>query len=155
ALAAALLAQVGLPPESLARRPHEFSGGQRQRISLARALALDPAVLVADEMVSGLDVAVQARILALLAELQRQRAMAMLFITHDLRVAAQISDRIAVMRAGRVVEYGDTAQIFGAPRHPYTRELLDAIPALPARAAPHGAELVAAGGAAFLDEEPT
>ncbi|KVD96250.1 microcin ABC transporter ATP-binding protein [Burkholderia stagnalis] len=133
--AAELLAQVGLPPDALARHPHEFSGGQRQRISLARALALDPSILVADEMVSGLDVSVQAQVLALLAAVQRRRAMAIVFVTHDLRVAAQICDRIAVMRAGRIVELGDTAQIFGAARHPYTRALLDAMPVLPARAA--------------------
>ncbi|MCA8091880.1 ABC transporter ATP-binding protein [Burkholderia anthina] len=132
-LAADLLAQVGLPTDALDRHPHEFSGGQRQRISLARALALDPSILVADEMVSGLDVSVQARVLELLASVQRKRAMAIVFITHDLRVAAQICDRIAVMRAGRVVELGDTAQVFGAARHPYTRALFDAMPVLPER----------------------
>ncbi|MFM0740183.1 ABC transporter ATP-binding protein [Paraburkholderia xenovorans] len=147
--AAALLEQVGLSPDALDRYPHQFSGGQRQRISLARALALDPAILVADEMVSGLDVVVQAQILDLLATVQRRRAMAIVFITHDLRVAAQICDRIAVMRAGRVVELGDTAQIFGSPRDAYTRELIDAIPVLPARASPP----VPASGSALIDEE--
>ena len=132
-LAADLLAQVGLPMDALDRYPHAFSGGQRQRIGLARALALDPSILVADEMVSGLDVSVQAQVLELLASVQRKRAMAIVFITHDLRVAAQICDRIAVMRAGRIVELGDTAQVFGAARHPYTRALLDAMPVLPAR----------------------
>ncbi|MBN3778676.1 ABC transporter ATP-binding protein [Burkholderia sp. Ac-20345] len=136
--AADLLAQVGLPTDALDRYPHAFSGGQRQRISLARALALDPSILVADEMVSGLDVSVQAQVLELLASVQRKRAMAIVFITHDLRVAAQICDRIAVMRAGRVVELGDTAQVFGAARHPYTRALLDAIPVLPERMAATG-----------------
>ncbi|VWC72098.1 ABC transporter [Burkholderia aenigmatica] len=134
-LAAELMALVGLPPEALDRYPHQFSGGQRQRISLARALALDPSILVADEMVSGLDVSVQAQVLELLAAVQRRRAMAIVFVTHDLRVAAQICDRIAVMRAGQVVELGDTAQVFGRPRHPYTRELIDAMPVLPPRAA--------------------
>ncbi|MBZ5790764.1 ABC transporter ATP-binding protein [Burkholderia contaminans] len=132
-LAAGLLAQVGLPADALGRYPHEFSGGQRQRISLARALALDPSILVADEMVSGLDVSVQAQVLELLASVQRRRAMAIVFVTHDLRVAAQICDRIAVMRAGQVVELGDTAQVFGAARHPCTRALLDAMPVLPER----------------------
>ncbi|RQS22944.1 MULTISPECIES: ABC transporter ATP-binding protein [unclassified Burkholderia] len=138
--AAELLAQVGLPPDALDRYPHEFSGGQRQRISLARALALDPSILVADEMVSGLDVSVQAQVLELLASVQKRRAMAIVFVTHDLRVAAQICDRIAVMQAGRIVELGDTAQVFGAARHSYTRALLDAMPVLPARVSATGTQ---------------
>ncbi|MEK7913388.1 ABC transporter ATP-binding protein [Burkholderia contaminans] len=151
--AAELLAQVGLPPDALDRYPHEFSGGQRQRISLARALALDPSILVADEMVSGLDVSVQAQVLDLLASVQRRRAMAIVFVTHDLRVAAQICDRIAVMQAGRIVELGDTAQVFGAARHPYTRALLDAIPVLPARAAASGTADAAARAHRINEEQ--
>ncbi|MBN3793139.1 ABC transporter ATP-binding protein, partial [Burkholderia sp. Ac-20353] len=151
--AADLLARVGLPPDALDRYPHQFSGGQRQRISLARALALDPAILVADEMVSGLDVSVQAQVLALLESVQRRRAMAIVFVTHDLRVAAQICDRIAVMRAGRVVELGDAAQVFGVPRHPYTRALIDAMPVLPALPARPATNTDGARHAQPIDEE--
>ena len=123
-----LLARVGLTESAIDRYPHEFSGGQRQRICIARALALKPLVLVADEAVSALDVSVQSHILALLAELREEMNLAMIFITHDLRVAAEIADRIVVMRCGEIVEQGATQDIFDNPKDAYTRALLDAIP---------------------------
>ncbi|SFM02051.1 ABC transporter ATP-binding protein [Methylobacterium pseudosasicola] len=123
-----MLGLVGLQPTVAERYPHEFSGGQRQRIGIARALALQPEVLVADEPVSALDVSVQAQILALLQDLQKRLGLAILFVTHDLRVAAQMCDRIAVMQKGRIVELQPTADLFRAPQHAYTRALLDAVP---------------------------
>jgi peptide/nickel transport system ATP-binding protein len=123
-----LMRLVGLSPEVLSRYPHQFSGGQRQRIAIARALAMEPELLITDEAVSALDVSVQAQVLELLDDVRRRFDLAVLFITHDLRVAAQICDRIAVMQRGVVVEQGPTTQVFSAPRHPYTRELFEAAP---------------------------
>ncbi|ACA17382.1 ABC transporter related [Methylobacterium sp. 4-46] len=125
-----LLGLVGLPPAAAERYPNAFSGGQRQRIGIARALAMEPDVLVADEAVSALDVSVQAQVLALLEELKGRLGIAMLFITHDLRVAATICDRIAVMQRGEIVEERPAAELFRAPSHPYTRALLAAVPGL-------------------------
>jgi peptide/nickel transport system ATP-binding protein len=126
--ARALLSHVGLDPGAFDRYPHEFSGGQRQRIGIARALMFKPKLLIADEAVSALDVSIQAQILKLLDQIQRETGVSMIFITHDLRVASQICDEIAVMHKGRIVERGPPSQIFLNPHAPYTRELLSAIP---------------------------
>jgi peptide/nickel transport system ATP-binding protein len=123
-----LLEQVSLPIEFAARFPHELSGGQRQRVGIARAIALQPDLIVADEIVSGLDVSTQARILLLLRELRRRLGMSMVFVTHDLSVVRVLCDRVAVMREGRIVEQGRTQDVFERPTHPYTQALLDAIP---------------------------
>jgi peptide/nickel transport system ATP-binding protein len=123
-----LMALVGLAPDSLDRYPHQFSGGQRQRIAIARALAMEPQLLIADEPVSALDVSVQAQVLKLLDDVRQRFDLAVLFITHDLRVAAQVCDRIAVMQRGIVVEQGTAAEVFASPKHEYTRALFEAAP---------------------------
>ena len=130
----ALLDQVGLPANAAERYPFEFSGGQRQRIGIARALALNPRMLVCDEPVSALDVSIQSQVLNLLLDLQRQLGLSYLFIAHNLAVVKHVSDRIAIMYLGRIVELAEADEIYRAPRHPYTRALLSAIP----RPNPHG-----------------
>lgn len=128
---AALLRQVGLEPDMATRYPHQFSGGQRARIGIARALAMQPELLVCDEAVAALDVSVQAQVLNLLMDLRRDLVLTCLFITHDLHVVRLIADRVAVMLRGKIVETAPVEQLFDAPAHPYTRTLLEAAPTLP------------------------
>jgi len=125
-----LLRRVGLDGAHYDRYPHEFSGGQRQRVGIARALAADPRVIVCDEPVSALDVTTQAQVVALLGELQRELGLALVFVAHDLAVVRQVSDRVAVMRQGQIVEHGPADEVYESPQHPYTKQLLAAVPAL-------------------------
>jgi len=127
--------EVGLPVSRRNNRPNELSGGQRQRLAIARALAADPKILILDEALSGLDLPVQSQIIELLRKLQNSLSIAYLFITHDLRMARRISHKIAVMQAGRIVEYGPALKLFTEPEHPQTRSLLKSIPQLPNRPA--------------------
>ncbi|MBS1843121.1 MAG: ABC transporter ATP-binding protein [Actinobacteria bacterium] len=126
--AAELLEKVGIRRESMRRMPHEFSGGQRQRIAIARSLAVQPKLLIADEAVSALDVSIQAQLLGLLEELRRELGLTMVFIAHQLAVISRLADRVAIMYLGKVVETGPTAELFADPRHPYTQALLEAHP---------------------------
>jgi peptide/nickel transport system ATP-binding protein len=130
---AKLLKQVGLPEDSLARYPHQFSGGQRQRLCIARSLMLNPSVVVLDEAVSALDVSVQARVLELLVDLQREYGLAYLFISHDMAVVERIAHRVAVMFAGQIVEIGDAKSVLSNPQHPYTKKLISAVPTIERR----------------------
>lgn len=127
-LAATLASQVGIRPEYLDRLPHAFSGGQRQRIAIARALSSEPDVIVLDEPTSALDISVQAQILNLLVALQASRNLTYILISHNVSVVRHMSDRVAVMYLGQIVELGDTAQVLSTPAHPYTRLLLDSVP---------------------------
>jgi oligopeptide transport system ATP-binding protein len=127
---AELFRLVGLDPDHLRRYPHEFSGGQRQRIGIARALALNPALIIADEAVSALDVSIQAQVVALLMDLKARFKLTYLFIAHDLRLVEHICNRVAVMYLGKIVEVGETTALFASARHPYTHALLSAVPVL-------------------------
>lgn len=142
-IVADIVAKVGLPPESINRYPHEFSGGQRQRIGIARALLLNPELIVCDEPVSALDLSIQAQILNLLVEMKKEFGLSYLFISHDLSVVRYFADRVMVMYLGRIVESADNATLWSDPRHPYTRALMNAVPdpSRPRQAAPLGGDL--------------
>jgi ABC-type oligopeptide transport system ATPase subunit len=144
-----LLQMVGLEPEYGNRLPHTLSGGQRQRVNIARALSLDPDILIADEPVSALDVSIQAQILELLRELKVQRNLTMVFISHDLMVVKDLCNKIAVLSKGKIVEYGDTIEVFAAPQHEYTKQLISSAPVVRPPSATHN---LAAGPPGSLDE---
>ncbi|GGJ40075.1 ABC transporter ATP-binding protein [Streptomyces brasiliensis] len=129
---AATLERVGLPADTADRYPHEFSGGQRQRIAIARATVCHPRVLLADEPVSALDVTTRVKVVDLIAELKQEQGLTLVMVSHDLSVVASLCERTAVLERGHIVEQGDTAQVLGAPTHPYTRRLIDSVPRLPA-----------------------
>jgi peptide/nickel transport system ATP-binding protein len=150
-----LLHKVGLRPEYIHRYPHAFSGGERQRIGIARALALSPRIVIADEAVSALDVSVQAQILNLLQDLQAEFHLTYLFVAHDLSVVEYLSDRVAVMYVGKLVELGTTAQIFAEPKHPYTEALLSAVPKPDPRLRDTGARIRLVGDVADNAHPPS
>jgi len=150
-----LLGAVGLQPDAGGRFPHQFSGGQRQRISIARALAPRPGILVADEPVSALDVSVRAQVLNLITDLVQDLSLTLIFVSHDLSVVRHVCDRVAVMHQGQIVETGPTREVYGNPRHPYTRELVSAVPSLRRALAGASAEDLAAATAGTTQAGPT